>query len=178
MSEKVRALGALVVTVLIFLVLFWWLIVVAVYINHPAKIENGAISLDVFTRSKDILAIIFPLATTAVGFWLGNRGAEKAEEVAETATVRADASEEDARLHERLMHEQVTRAQVAEERLALLKRAARPLGPPDPEAESTVYNMVLAMFEEDEAAAKRARGQEMREAEPEATTPVLPPQAQ
>lgn len=97
MTDRIKSLGAVMTTVFIFIILFWWLVAVAKHISTaPTVNSSGAVTLDIFQRSKDILLVILPLATTAIGFWLGNHDAARAQKVAQVATDSAKEAHEGA----------------------------------------------------------------------------------
>ena len=94
MTDRIKSLGALLTTVFIFLILLWWLIVVARHVGtDPVVNSDGVVTMDTFQRTKDILLVVLPLATTAVGFWLGNQGAAQAQETAQLATQNAETAQ-------------------------------------------------------------------------------------
>lgn len=76
-----------VITALLLGLVFWWLVVVAANLDSVPRVNaKGQVLLDEFQRSKDILLVVLPLLTTALGYWFGAAGKEKAEERAEEAT--------------------------------------------------------------------------------------------
>lgn len=159
MTEKLKGWGAIIVSVLIFVVLAWWLIVVAVHLGDSPTVVNGAVTLDTFQRSKDILLVILPLTTTAVGFWLGNQGAGKAEESAEKAIKNAEHAGEQAVESAALMHDYRERAVLAEQKLSIIRSAA--LLP----EESDIATVVRAV---------RVQEEVERDAEPTGEPPTRP----
>lgn len=71
---------------LLLLLTVWWLYVVANHLSvAPQTNESGEVVLDTFQRAKDILLVVLPLLTTALGYWFGAAGKEKAEQKAEAA---------------------------------------------------------------------------------------------
>jgi hypothetical protein len=97
MTDRIKNLGAVITTVFIFIILLWWLVVVARHIGEAPKVNKaGAVTLDVFQRSKDILLVVLPLATTAIGYWLGNQGAVQAQQTAQNANDQAQSAQKDA----------------------------------------------------------------------------------
>ncbi|MGG5259303.1 hypothetical protein [Phycicoccus avicenniae] len=59
----------------------WWLTLVAREMSTaPTVGKDGKVLLDEFQRAKDILLVVLPLLTTALGYWFGAAGKEKAEE--------------------------------------------------------------------------------------------------
>jgi len=64
----------------------WWLYMVASNLSiAPQTNSSGEVVLDSYQRAKDILLVVFPLLTTALGYWFGAAGKEKAEEKADSA---------------------------------------------------------------------------------------------
>lgn len=85
-ATLMKNIGTIVVTVFAFGIVLWWLIVVLNKIGTaPTVNSKGAVTLDQYQRAKDILLIVFPLATAAVGYWLGSRGTAKAQDQAQQA---------------------------------------------------------------------------------------------
>jgi hypothetical protein len=83
---KAKDIGAIVTTVLVFLILAWTLVYVFKYIDSTPQVgTDGKVVLDKFGNSKTILLAILPLTTTAVGYWLGNKGAGAAQDDAKKA---------------------------------------------------------------------------------------------
>jgi hypothetical protein len=72
-------------TVAILLAAAWWLYVVASKLGKaPTKDAQGNV-VDEYQRAKDVLLVVLPLVTTAIGYWFGAQGKEKAEEKASQA---------------------------------------------------------------------------------------------
>jgi hypothetical protein len=86
-SAVPRSKGAIVVSVLVLIVVFGWLVLVAMNIGSaPVMGSDGkTVLFDKFTRTKDIFTAILPLLTTAVGFWLGSQGTMQAQQQASNA---------------------------------------------------------------------------------------------
>src|SRR5580765_7846479 len=96
MTDRIKGYGSIATTILVFIIVFWWLIVVAYHVGSaPVTNSSGAVTLDTFQRTKDILLVVLPLATTAVGFWIGNQSATQAQQTAEAATTSAQVAEGD-----------------------------------------------------------------------------------
>ncbi len=150
MTEKLKGWGAIVVSVLTFGVLAWWLVVVATHIGDSPVVVDGAVALDTFQRSKDILLVVLPLATTAVGYWLGNQGADKAEESAQAAVQDARRSSEIATDSEQQMHVFHARALLAEQKMAVIRAAAEGGGP------RSIQEVVYAMLREEDRTPERS----------------------
>jgi hypothetical protein len=67
----------------------WWLVQVAGLVQTlPVVDASGKVTVDGFGRAKDILLVILPLLTTALGYWFGAAGKAKAEESTEQAKVQ------------------------------------------------------------------------------------------
>ena len=67
-----------VITVGLFLLVAWWLWAVWRHIGDvPTQDTNGDV-VDRFQRAKDILLVVLPLLTTALGYWFGAEGKDKA----------------------------------------------------------------------------------------------------
>ena len=86
----------LVITVLMLLVVVWWLSIVASKLSsQPTLSTDGKVIFDEFQRAKDILIAVLPLLTLALGYWFGAQGTDKAEKKADAAEKKAgDATEE------------------------------------------------------------------------------------
>jgi hypothetical protein len=77
----IKSIGTVAVTVFVFGIVVWWLIVVLSKIGiAPTVNSKGAVTVDQYQRAKDILQVFFPLATAALGCWFGNRGTAKAQD--------------------------------------------------------------------------------------------------
>lgn len=64
----------------------WWLAEVASRLGTaPTKDTKGNIIVDQYQRAKDILLVVLPLVTTALGYWFGSQGKDKAETAANAA---------------------------------------------------------------------------------------------
>lgn len=80
-------------TGLLFLVSTYWLLEVAGQIPAvPTRDSEGHI-LDTYQRAKDILLVVLPLLTTALGYWFGAAGRENAEAKAQFAMSEASKSQ-------------------------------------------------------------------------------------
>jgi hypothetical protein len=67
----------------------WLLVVYGALGDQTVKGADGSV-LDQFQRSKDILLVIFPLLTTALGYWFGSAGRQEAQITATMAQDTAD----------------------------------------------------------------------------------------
>ena len=78
-----------VLTFMLLALTVWWLTQVASVLQTlPVVDASGKVSLDAFGRSKDILLVVLPLLTTALGYWFGAAGKAKAEDSADQAKVQ------------------------------------------------------------------------------------------
>jgi hypothetical protein len=89
--EKIKAVGALVATLLTGAIVIWWLVIVASKIGVKPVVENGNVVLDEWERSKDILIIVLPLFSAALAFWVGGQGEAAAKQEAEGAKQQLEA---------------------------------------------------------------------------------------
>jgi hypothetical protein len=83
--------GALVVTIFTAAIVTWWLILVANRIGVKPVVENGSVTLDEWSRAKDILLVVLPLFTATLAYWVGSRGTADAKEEAAGAKAQLDA---------------------------------------------------------------------------------------
>jgi hypothetical protein len=86
--KTMRELGAMIVTVLTFLLAVWWLWAAYRLLGQAPQIENGVVVLDQFQRAKDILLFVLPLFSASVAYWLGSREASEAKEDEDEAQQR------------------------------------------------------------------------------------------
>jgi hypothetical protein len=78
------------ITTGLFLFVAWWLFVVSGHLGDaPVVDKQGNVVMDEFQRTKDILLVVLPLLTTALGYWFGSEGKDKAEDAAKEATKTA-----------------------------------------------------------------------------------------
>lgn len=67
-------------TILLLGLSVWWLTLVALRLGlEPQTDDAGNVVLDEFQRTKDILLVVLPLTTTALGYWFGAQGKTEAE---------------------------------------------------------------------------------------------------
>lgn len=86
MDKWLKPVGALVVTVFTAVILLWWLFLVQDKIGSiPTLDDEGNVILDEWQRAKDILLVIVPLFTAAMGYWIGSKESADAREDAATA---------------------------------------------------------------------------------------------
>jgi hypothetical protein len=85
-----KGAGTMMVTLFIFVIVGVWLYFTATKVDvAPIFNSKGVATIDQYQRAKDILQIVFPLATAAVGFWFGNQQTAQAQKQADSATQRA-----------------------------------------------------------------------------------------
>jgi hypothetical protein len=95
---RFRSIGTLFVTLFIFAIVGGWLLLTGFKIGiSPSFNAKGAVTIDQYARAKDVLQIVFPLATAAVGFWFGNQGTVQAQNQADKATQNAQDAHTQAR---------------------------------------------------------------------------------
>ncbi len=71
--------------------------------KSPTVDATGKVTFDEFANAKDILLAILPLATTSLGYWYGNQGANDAKEAAAQAHAQAaDAVAETSKVKDQL----------------------------------------------------------------------------
>jgi len=88
----IKSIGTVVMTVFVFGIVIWWLAVVLDRIGTAPQVNSrGAVIVDQYQRAKDILLVVFPLATAAVGYWFGNHGRERAQQQADQAQSKVTA---------------------------------------------------------------------------------------
>jgi hypothetical protein len=81
-----------VITAGLFVFVAWWLIVVARHLGDaPVVDQNGDVVLDEFQRTKDILLVVLPLLTTALGYWFGSEGKDEADKTAKSEQAKVQA---------------------------------------------------------------------------------------
>jgi hypothetical protein len=92
LAALIKSVGTILVTVFVFGIVIWWLAVVLSRIGSaPSVNPSGAVIVDQYERAKDILLVVFPLATAAVGYWFGNQGRARAQEQAQQAQSKVTA---------------------------------------------------------------------------------------
>jgi hypothetical protein len=91
-AALIKSIGTIVITVFVFGIVIWWLAVVLNRLGTAPQVNSkGAVIVDQYQRAKDILFIVFPLATAAVGYWFGNQGRARAQEQAQQAQSKVTA---------------------------------------------------------------------------------------
>jgi hypothetical protein len=78
--ERLNAVARAAFTAALVLVTIWWLVEVSSRLGTaPTKDDDGNIIVDEYQRAKDILLVVLPLLTTAIGYWFGAQGKDEAE---------------------------------------------------------------------------------------------------
>lgn len=90
-DQWLKPLGAIGVTLFTGIILVWWLVLVRDKIGAVPQLDSeGNVILDEWQRAKDILLVVVPLFTAAMGYWIGSKesatAAEKADEAEKKAT--------------------------------------------------------------------------------------------
>ncbi|MDM3902957.1 hypothetical protein QRK81_18375 [Mycobacteroides abscessus] len=82
-----------ILTALVLGMCVWWLFEIASSIGSaPVRDAEGNITLDQYQRAKDILSLVLPFLTLALGYWFGSAGREHAEETARSADQKLNAA--------------------------------------------------------------------------------------
>jgi hypothetical protein len=86
LAALIKSIGTVVITVFVFGIVIWWLTVVLNRLGTAPQVNaKGAVIVDQYQRATDILFVVFPLATAAVGYWFGNQGRSRAQDQAQQA---------------------------------------------------------------------------------------------
>lgn len=94
LPDGIKNAGTVATTVAVFVLVGAWSIVVWQNLGKlPEYNDDGTVRIDQFQRAKDILTLLLPLATIAVGYWLGSEGKAKADEKAKTAEAQVKTAE-------------------------------------------------------------------------------------
>ncbi|WP_033289246.1 hypothetical protein [Amycolatopsis jejuensis] len=75
------------ITLVLLVIAALWLLVVYTRLGTPS---TDGTAFDEFQRAKDILLVVLPLLTTALGYWFGSAGRQQAERKADQAKHDAD----------------------------------------------------------------------------------------
>jgi hypothetical protein len=90
--ERLKAVGAIVATILTAAIVIWWLVLVEQRIDVKPEVDaSGNVVLDEFARAKDILLVVLPLFSAALAFWVGSQGTTGAKKEAEGAKKQLEA---------------------------------------------------------------------------------------
>jgi hypothetical protein len=89
--DQLKAIGAIVATVLTGAIVIWWLVIVAQKVGVKPEVKNGSVVLDQFGRAKDILLVVLPLFSAALAYWVGSSGTQDAKKEAAGAKEKLDA---------------------------------------------------------------------------------------
>jgi hypothetical protein len=91
-AALIKSIGTIVITVFVFGIVIWWLAVVLNRLGTAPQVNSkGAVIVDQYQRATDILFVVFPLATAAVGYWFGNQGRTRAQDQAQQAQSKVTA---------------------------------------------------------------------------------------
>jgi hypothetical protein len=87
-----KVVARFVITMLLFAVVVFWMWMMAGDLRTGATADGTGNPIDPFERSKDVLLVALPLLTTAVGYWFGAEGKERAEQRAHEAQEKSTSS--------------------------------------------------------------------------------------
>lgn len=73
----------------------------------PTVNEKGEVTLDKYQRTKDILLVVLPLLTTALGYWFGAKESEQAQKDKVAAVNGAVAEKQQATEEKEKTHKQM-----------------------------------------------------------------------
>jgi hypothetical protein len=94
-DEWLKPVGAIVVTLFTGIILVWWLVLVRDKIGATPQLDSeGNVILDEWQRAKDILLVVVPLFTAAMGYWIGSKESATAAEKADKAEKKATEAEQ------------------------------------------------------------------------------------
>ena len=86
LGDSIKSWGTIIVTSVVLIFVGAWMFAVWTRLGQaPSYDSKGSLVVDEYSRAKDILVLVFPLLTTAVGYWLGSQGTAKAEQRAKQA---------------------------------------------------------------------------------------------
>jgi hypothetical protein len=92
LTALLKNIGAFLTSLFVFGVTIWALAYVFKYIGTaPVVDSSNKVVQDDFANAKSILLVVLPLATTGVGYWLGNQGTASAKADAKNANAKKDA---------------------------------------------------------------------------------------
>jgi hypothetical protein len=91
-SVNFKVLARFVITMLLFAVVIFWMWLMSGDLRTGATKDVTGKSIDPYERSKDVLLVALPLLTTAVGYWFGAEGKERAEQRAHEAQEKSTSS--------------------------------------------------------------------------------------
>ncbi len=87
--KRTQSIGPMIVTVISFGIVCWALYYVFMNLNARPTIQNGAITSDPLKNAMEVLTVVIPFASAAIGFWFGADGKSKAQDQAQQAQVQA-----------------------------------------------------------------------------------------
>jgi hypothetical protein len=77
------------ITAALMLLVVWGLVLVTMHLTDGIVKDTNGIVVDSYQRSSDVLHIVVPLLTIALGYWFGAEGKENAEKRAAAAQTEA-----------------------------------------------------------------------------------------
>jgi hypothetical protein len=89
--DQIKAVGAMVATLLTGAITIWWLWIVASKIGVKPEMNRGNVVLDQYARAKDILLVVLPLFSASLAYWVGSSGTQEAKQEAVNAKKQLDA---------------------------------------------------------------------------------------
>ncbi len=95
-KDIIKNIGAWVTTLFVFALVCWALYYV--FQDHgtaPEVDSSGKVTVDKYANSKDILLVVLPLSTAAVGYWFGNKGVSDANAQATDAKAETAAAQQE-----------------------------------------------------------------------------------
>jgi len=84
-----NSVGPLVVTVISFVLVGWSLYYVFHNLGVAPTISNGTVTANPLQSAKDVLTVVVPFASAAIGFWFGADGKVAAQNQAQQAQQQA-----------------------------------------------------------------------------------------
>ena len=87
-----NSIGPLIVTVISFALVGWSLYFVFHNLGVPPTISNGTVTANPLQSAKDVLTVVIPFASAAIGFWFGSDGKVAAQNQAQAAQQQASAA--------------------------------------------------------------------------------------
>ena len=82
------------ITGALLLLVVWGLVLVTMHMSTGMTKDGAGNVVDTYQRSSDILHLVLPLLTIALGYWFGAAGKAKAEKKAEDAQGEATAAKQ------------------------------------------------------------------------------------
>jgi hypothetical protein len=82
------------ITVALMLLVVWGLVLVTTHLSTGIIKDGAGNVVDTYQRSSDVLHLVLPLLTIALGYWFGAAGKERAEKRAQDAQGEATAAKQ------------------------------------------------------------------------------------